>query len=264
MTLYVVIFDMLELRRVFERRYVPVQLPQPLMQRRVARSYITDVALEMLHIDRVEANDGSIEANIGFRDIGTEIVGSSVFSKMSFGAVERGKKGLDGFFISFLRSRNGKLVAEGFATRAWETRAGETSVRSKARFVDSIVDIVVCPIICPFNFCSQFLREQINALVLVRDYIVKFCVEHSDDFAGLITDIMSPYICHSEDLGTHLIADYLVLLDIIKSWHGKATRVLGINVEVDFSKMGEVLVYWVQCDVFSRYILFCRCEAPSF
>lgn len=131
MTLCVVIFDMLKLRRVFERRYVPVQLPQPLMQRRVARSDITDVALEMLHIDGVEANDGGIEANIGFRDIGTEIVRSSVFSKVSFRAVERGEKGLDGFFICFLRSRDGKLVAEGLAARGEERAHGKRAYVAK-------------------------------------------------------------------------------------------------------------------------------------
>lgn len=47
----------------------------------------------MLHIDWVEANNGSIEANICFSDVGTEIKWSSVFSKVSFGVVEGGKKG---------------------------------------------------------------------------------------------------------------------------------------------------------------------------
>lgn len=111
MTLCVVILDMLELRRLLERRYFPVQLPEPLVKCRITRSDITDVALEMLHVDRVEANDGSVEANVCFGDVGTKIVRSSVLSKVSFGAVKRGEKGLDRFFISFLRSSNCKLVA---------------------------------------------------------------------------------------------------------------------------------------------------------
>lgn len=113
----IMLFDMLKLRRVLECRYVPVQIPQPFMQSRITRSDITDVALEMLHIDGVEANDGGVEANVCFGDIGTEIVGSSVFGKVSFGAVEGGEKGFDGLFISFLRSKDGKLVTESLATR---------------------------------------------------------------------------------------------------------------------------------------------------
>ena len=111
MTLCVVILDMLKLRRLLERRYVPVQLPEPLMQCRITRSDIADVALEVLHVDRVEANDGSVEANVCFGDVGTKIVRRSVLSKVSFGAVKRGEKGLDRFFISFLRSSSCKPVA---------------------------------------------------------------------------------------------------------------------------------------------------------
>ena len=89
--LCIMILDMLKLSRLLERRYVPVQLPQPLMQRRITRSNITDVALKMLHIDWIEANDGGIEANICFSEVSTEIVWSSVLGKVSFGAVKGGK-----------------------------------------------------------------------------------------------------------------------------------------------------------------------------
>lgn len=115
----IMILDMLELSRLLERRYVPVQLPQPLVQRRITRSNITDVALEMLHIDWIEANDGGIEANVCFSDVGTEIVGSSVFGKVSLGAVKGDKKGFDGFLISFLRSGDSQLVVKNFARRAF-------------------------------------------------------------------------------------------------------------------------------------------------
>ena len=65
------------------------------------------------------------------------------------------------------------------------TREEKTSVRSKARFVDPIVDIVIGPDVCPFNLCSQCLREKVNALVLFRNYVIEFCIEHADDLAGL-------------------------------------------------------------------------------
>ena len=73
----------------------------------------------MLHIDRVEANNGSIEANICFSDVGTEIKWSSVFGKVSFGAVKGGKKGFDGFLVRFLRSGNGQLVGKVLQRGTW-------------------------------------------------------------------------------------------------------------------------------------------------
>ena len=118
MAFCVMFFDMLKLRRVLERRHVPIQVSQPLMQRRITRSDITDIALEMLHIHGVEANDGSVQANVCFGDTGTKIVGSSVFGKVSFGAIEGVEEGFEGFFISFLRSTDdGKPAAESRATR---------------------------------------------------------------------------------------------------------------------------------------------------
>ena len=58
------------------------------MQRGVSRSDVTDVALEVLHIDWIEANNGSVEANICFRDVGTKVVWSTVLSEVGFSAVE--------------------------------------------------------------------------------------------------------------------------------------------------------------------------------
>lgn len=130
-TLRVMIFDMLKLRRVFEGGNVPVQLPQPLMQRRITRSDVTNVALEMLHIDGVEANDGSVETNVRFGDVGTEVVRSGILGKVGFGTVEGGEKGPDGFFICFLRSRDGMLVVERLATREWGRMKGRRAYVAK-------------------------------------------------------------------------------------------------------------------------------------
>lgn len=44
------------------------------MQRRITRAYIADVALTMLHVHRVEANDGGVQADISFGDMLAEIV----------------------------------------------------------------------------------------------------------------------------------------------------------------------------------------------
>ena len=130
-TLGVVLFDMLKLGRLLERRYVPVKFSQPLMQCRITRPDIADVTLEMLHIDRVEANDGSVEANVRFGYVGTKVVGSGVFSKVSFGAVERGEKGFDGFLIGFLCSDDCELTAEAPTTMLREGATGDRTYEAK-------------------------------------------------------------------------------------------------------------------------------------
>lgn len=130
-TLGVVVFDMLKLSRLLERRNVPVKFSHPLMQRRITRPNITDVTLEMLHVDRVEANDGSVKADVRFGYVGTKVVGSGVFSKVCFGAVERGEKGFDGFLISFLCSNDGELTAEALATTKREGATADRTYEAK-------------------------------------------------------------------------------------------------------------------------------------
>jgi len=44
------------------------------VQRRIARADIADVALEMLHVDRVETDDGGVQADISFGDVLAVIV----------------------------------------------------------------------------------------------------------------------------------------------------------------------------------------------
>lgn len=68
MTRRVVLLDVLKLRRVVESRHVPVQLPNPFVQRWIARSDLAEVALEVLVVYCIEANDGGVETDIGFGD----------------------------------------------------------------------------------------------------------------------------------------------------------------------------------------------------
>lgn len=53
----VVPLDVLKLRGILERRVVPVQVAHPAVQGRVAGSNVTDVTLEVLHIDGIETDD---------------------------------------------------------------------------------------------------------------------------------------------------------------------------------------------------------------
>ncbi len=102
MTLSIVFLDMFELRRLPKSGHIPVQMPQPLVQRRKPGSDVTDVAFEMLDVDGVEADDGRVEADVCFGDVGSEVVGCGVFCEVGFGAVEGGEEGADGFFVGFL------------------------------------------------------------------------------------------------------------------------------------------------------------------
>ena len=70
MTLGVVIPDVLELRRLAERLgIIPIQMPHPLMQVGVAAADVANVALEVLHVDWVEADDCRKQADICFCDV---------------------------------------------------------------------------------------------------------------------------------------------------------------------------------------------------
>ncbi len=148
-----------------------------------------DVALEMLHIDWIEANDGCEKSNVRFGNVCTKIVWISVFGEVSFSTIEGGEKRFYGFLIGFLGSSDRKPVAKRLVPKGLGSR-----VRSKARFVDAVVDVVIGPVIRPFNLSSQFLREEINGFIMIGDDIIKLRVEHADDFAGLNAEMMNSSI----------------------------------------------------------------------
>ena len=74
------------------------------MQVRVPAADISDVALEVLNVDGVEADDGGVEADVGFGDGGAVVVGGGVGGEVGFDAVERAEEGVHGFFVGFLGS----------------------------------------------------------------------------------------------------------------------------------------------------------------
>ncbi len=126
MALGVVFLDMLKLRRLPKSRHVPVQLPDPLVQRRISRSDVSNVALEMLYVHGIEADDGGVEAHVCFGDVLAVVVGSGVLGEVCFGAVEGGEEGGDGLFVGVLGG-------------------------GEAGLVDAVVDVVVCPLVCGFD-----------------------------------------------------------------------------------------------------------------
>ena len=106
MALGIMFLDVFELRRLAKRRYIPIQLSHPTMQRRIPGAYVADVAFEMLDVDGVEADDGCVEADVGFGDVTAEVVGAGggLGGEVGFGAREGGEEGLDGGFVGGLCS----------------------------------------------------------------------------------------------------------------------------------------------------------------
>lgn len=87
----VVPLDVLKLRRLLERGDIPVQVAHPPVQRRVPRADVADVALEVLDVDGVEADEGDVpeesqyiqrvegkkensQSDVGFSDVGSIVV----------------------------------------------------------------------------------------------------------------------------------------------------------------------------------------------
>lgn len=57
------------------------------MQLRIPTPDVSDIALEMLNVDRVEAYDRGIETYIGFGDVGAKVVGGGMGGEVGFGAI---------------------------------------------------------------------------------------------------------------------------------------------------------------------------------
>jgi len=65
----VVLFDVLEIGRLFELRVTPVHALEPVVQDRVLASDHTEVAFKVLNVDRVEANQGAEYTDINLSHV---------------------------------------------------------------------------------------------------------------------------------------------------------------------------------------------------
>jgi hypothetical protein len=103
MAFSVMLLDVLKLRRVLEGRVVPVQVPHPLVQGRIPAADVTDVALEVLDVDGVEADQRCEEAHIGFGYVRCgEEVRCRGLRQGFLESVERVEEGCDVFRVRFL------------------------------------------------------------------------------------------------------------------------------------------------------------------
>ena len=163
MTLGIMFLDMLKLRRLSKCRHVPIQFPQPFVQRGVPRADIPNVAFEVLDVHRIKSDDGRVQSHICFGDVLSEIERRGMFRQMLLCTVEGCEQRLHGFLVCGLGG-------------------------GEAGFVDAVVDVIVSPIIRAFDFALEFLGKQIDRLVPLGKQVVEFSVEHADDLAGFVAD----------------------------------------------------------------------------
>lgn len=74
MALGIVLLDMLEFRGVVEGWQVPVEVTQPAVNGWEAGADVFNVALEVLHVDWVEANDCCVQAYVDLGQLRAEPV----------------------------------------------------------------------------------------------------------------------------------------------------------------------------------------------
>ena len=160
--------DMLKLRRLPKRRHFPIQLPQPLVQGWVPRPDIPNVALEVLHVHRIEPDNRGEEPHIRLGDLVAEVVGLCRFLQVGFGAVEGGEEGSDGGFVRGLRG-------------------------CEAGFVDAVVDVVVGPFVCCLYFFLEGGGKEVEVGLWAGEEVVEFGIEHADDFGRLWEDTFSAW-----------------------------------------------------------------------
>ena len=132
------------------------------MNIRVARSYVAEVALEVLHVHDVEAHDGRIQPNIGFSELLSEIVrarGGEIGLRAVEGLEQLGHSGLI-----------------------------RLSLGAEAGLVHAIVDVVVSPFVGLIDLFLQCWREKIDGSFVFGEHVVKFVVEHADDLTGFVAD----------------------------------------------------------------------------
>lgn len=117
-------------------------------------------------------------------------------------------------------------------------------VRGKARLVDTVVDVIVSPLVRLLDLRLQVLREKNHVLVLVVQQVVEFSVEHANDLAGLV-------------------AHDGLLLGIVKSRHREPTLIVFVHVKVDIAQMGEALVDGVRLNVLAGLVVLGSGKSPA-
>lgn len=206
-----------------------------LVQVGVATADVANVALEVLDVDSIEANDRCVEANIELGQLVTKVERTAGFGKILLCAVKRLEQSLNVLFVSFLCAGNKSVN---------DRNDCKSRIRCKARLVNTVVDVVVSPFISLFDLLLEIGRQEIDLLELLREEIIESVVEHSNDLAALIVD------------------DALLLF-VVECRYGEAALVVLVVCEVDITKMGVAIVQRVRCGVVSRNVFIRLCKSPT-
>ncbi len=162
MRLGIVLLDMLKVRRIPERGQIPVQPPYPAVNSGVSGADIPNIALEVLHVHGVKADDRREQADISLGDGVAEEVwrDGGLLGEVGFDFVEGGEEGCYGLFVGFLGG-------------------------CEAGFVDAVVDVVVDPFVGGVDVGAVGGWVEVDFLVLLWKQVVELVVEHADDFRAL-------------------------------------------------------------------------------
>lgn len=141
--------DVIKLRRLLKRRMVPVQVTQPLVQARVAAANVANVALEVLHVHRVEARQRHVQPDVRLGEgLAEEVRAVGLRGEVLLCAVEGLEDADDALLVG--------LAGGG-----------------EAGLVDAVVDAVVCPRVGLFDLALQALWVKGNSAVFLLNQVVK-------------------------------------------------------------------------------------------
>ena len=161
MTPCIVLLDMFKLRRRPKRLNIPIQLPQPLVQRRKPAPNILDIAFEMLHVHHIKSHNRRVQPNIRFRNLLAKVIRLRMLSEVFLRPRQSVKEREHSSLIRFLRRR-------------------------KARSVNTVIYQIIRPLVRQIDFLPQGLRIQIHIPVLLGKQAVELGVEHANNIAALV------------------------------------------------------------------------------
>lgn len=87
------------------------------MQVRVSTANVTDITLEVLDIDGVEADDGGEEADISLAQLVTKVEGTTRLGKIFFRTIKGLEQSLDILLVGFLSAEKVLAWVDGLLKR---------------------------------------------------------------------------------------------------------------------------------------------------
>lgn len=161
--LRVILLDMPEICRILELRVIVIQVLHPVVQDRVIVADGAEVALEVLHVDGVEADEGGVGADVELCHLGAEEVGAFAGSGEFLQFVEGGEGAGEGFLVGFL-------------------------VGGEAGFVDASVEVGLHPLFDAIDGWAVLFGVESQVGEIFWQEAVEGGAEIAEEFMGLGVD----------------------------------------------------------------------------